>query len=72
MMSSRESILKRLRAVTNPALNIPATPDPVRVVPMADTSPDALRDAFSAAAARVGVTLWPCADDKAALGRVLE
>ncbi|NOG50822.1 MAG: hypothetical protein HND48_16340 [Chloroflexi bacterium] len=53
-MSSRESILKRLRAVEDPALNIPDIPDPVRVVPMADTSPAALREAFSKTAARVG------------------
>ncbi|GIK27203.1 MAG: LUD domain-containing protein [Anaerolineae bacterium] len=70
-MSSRESILKRLRAVEDPALNIPDIPDPVRVVPMADTSPAALREAFSKTAARVGVTLWSCAGDASALEQVL-
>lgn len=70
-MSSRESILNRLRAVANPALNIPDIPDPVRVVPLADTSPASLRDSFIAAAARVGVKLWPCADDGSALEHVL-
>lgn len=71
-MGSREKILARLRAAQAPFKDVLAVKEYLRMTPMADESPDALKTAFVRAAQGVGVTVWPCEDDDAAVARIVE
>lgn len=71
-MSSREKILGRLRAAQTPFRDVAPVTERLRMTPMADETPDALKTAFVRAAQGVGVTVWPCDDDAAAAGRIAE
>jgi L-lactate dehydrogenase complex protein LldG len=71
-MSSRDRILGRLRAAQTPFRDVAPVTERLRMTPMADESPDALKAAFVRAAQGVGVTVWPCEDDGAAVDRIVE
>lgn len=71
-MGSRDKILGRLRAAQRPFGDAAPVTERLRMTPMTDESPDALKSAFIRAAQGVGVTVWPCADDSAAVDRIAE
>lgn len=70
-VSSKEAILKRLRAAQTPFTDVPPLSERKRMTPLADSSPAALRARFIAEAEKVGVKIWPCADEDAALEQLL-
>lgn len=71
-MGSKEKILGRLRAAQTPFKDVAPVTERLRMTPMADESPDALKAAFVRAAQGVGVTVWPCEDDTTAVDRIVE
>jgi L-lactate dehydrogenase complex protein LldG len=71
-MGSKEKILGRLRAAQTPFRDVAPVTERLRMTPMNDESPDALKTAFVRAAQGVGVTVWPCENDAAAVERITE
>lgn len=63
--SSRDTILNRLRAARQPFTDVPSIEAPVPVVPMADTSPDALRQRFRLEAETLGCKVYEVSDEQA-------
>jgi L-lactate dehydrogenase complex protein LldG len=68
-MSSRNTILKKLRAVQAPFAAIPAPP-PLAVVPLADTSPAALSARFVTEAQKVGCFVYEVQQESEAFEQV--
>jgi L-lactate dehydrogenase complex protein LldG len=63
--SSRDTILNRLRAARQPFTDVPPIEEAVPVVPMADTSPDALRQRFILEAETLGCYVYEVSDEQA-------
>lgn len=71
-MTSRDAILKRLRAAQTPFTNVAPIELRRRMTPLADESHDALRARFILEAEKVSVRVWPCADNQAAIDKILD
>lgn len=73
-MSSRESILNKLRSARQPFEDVQpiAQSDRQPVVPMDDTSSDALKTMFMAQGETLGNFMWQVEDDESALEKLLE
>jgi len=69
-MTSRESILNKLRAARQPFADLPPAGGMIPVVPAGDTSPAALRARFTEAAEKLGCTVTHCADPAAAIAHI--
>ena len=69
-MTSRESILNKLRAARQPFADLPSAGDMIPVVPAGDASPAALRARFTEAAEKLGCTVTHCADPAAAIAHI--
>ena len=70
-MTSRETILNKLRAARQPFTDLPPAGDMIPVVPADDTGPAALRARFIAAAEKLACTVTPCPDPDAATRHIL-
>lgn len=69
--SSRDAILNRLRGARQPFTDVPPIEEPVPVVPLADTSPEALRQRFRLEAETLGCKVYEVSENQA-LDMVIE
>lgn len=70
-MSSRNVILKKLRAAQKPFTDIPLITQRQNMVPLGDTSPLALYDRFYLEAKKLGCFMYAVNDDEEAIEQVL-
>lgn len=70
-MSSRDTILNKLRAARKPFTDLPPIAERRHMTALADSNLDALRARFIEEAEKVGVYVYPVPDAKAAIGQTL-
>lgn len=71
-MTSRETILARLRAARRPFADVPPPDDHLPVAPVDDERPAALVEHFAARAEALNCTVHRCPDERAALKAILD
>jgi L-lactate dehydrogenase complex protein LldG len=72
MTSSRDAILRKLRAAQTPFTDVPPITEPRHTVPLADTSPSALRERFVQEAQVLGCTVYQPESDTVAVGMICD
>jgi L-lactate dehydrogenase complex protein LldG len=70
-MSSRNTILKKLRAAQKPFTEIPEVQQRQNMVKLPDTSPDALAERFVLEAKKLGCSIYAVNDDEEAIEQIL-
>lgn len=70
-MSSRNTILKKLRAAQQPFTGIPPVAERRNMVPLVDTAPEALFQRFVKEAEKLGCRVYTVPDGEAAIEQVL-
>lgn len=71
-MSSRDSILGKLRQANKPFANLPPVPERLPMTPLDDQSPENLKRLFIEKAEALGCVVWQVRDDEAAIQKILE
>lgn len=71
-MSSRKTILNRLRSAQQPFTDVAPPAEKRIVAPMTDASPSALRERFVAEAEKLNATVWQPRDAREAIDQLLE